>query len=68
MHDEQRSGRPSVVNESLMQEVDNKMRENRCLMISSLRDDFPNVFRSVLYDIVTEQDDDKVKTVKMNAN
>lgn len=54
VHDEQRSGRPSVVNESLVQEVDNKVRENRRFTISSLRDDFPNVSRSVLYGIVTE--------------
>ena len=54
VHDEQRSGHPSVVNESLVQEVDNKMRENRCFTISSLCDDFPNVSRSVLYDIVMQ--------------
>lgn len=54
VHDEQRSGRPSVVNESLVQEVDNTVRENRRFTISSLRDDFPNVSHSVLYGIVTE--------------
>ena len=54
VHDEQRSGRPSVVNESLVQKVDNKVRENRRFTISSSCDDFHNVSRSVLYDIVTE--------------
>ena len=54
LHDEQRSGHPSVVNESLVQEVDNKVRENRCFTISSLCDDFPNVSRSVLYGIVMQ--------------
>ena len=54
VHDEKRSGRPSVVNESLVQKVDNRVRENRRFTISSLCDDFPNASRSVLYGIVTK--------------
>ncbi|GBN09383.1 hypothetical protein AVEN_29468-1 [Araneus ventricosus] len=54
VHDEERSGRPSVITEDLAQRVDEKVRENRRFTISSLYNEFPQVSRSVLYVIVTE--------------
>lgn len=54
VHDEERSGRPSVINEDFVQKVDAKVRENRRFTISSLSDCFPQYSRSVLYHIVTE--------------
>ena len=54
VHNEERSGRPSVVNEDLVQKVDEKERENRRFTISALFDCFPQYSRSVLYRIVIE--------------
>ncbi|GBM49042.1 hypothetical protein AVEN_153554-1 [Araneus ventricosus] len=53
-HDEERSGRPSVITEDLVQQVDGKVRENILFTISSLSNEFPQVSRSVLYGIGTE--------------
>ena len=36
MHDDPRSGRPSVVNEDLVRAVEEKIRENRRFTITSL--------------------------------
>ncbi|GBL59609.1 hypothetical protein AVEN_165083-1 [Araneus ventricosus] len=52
--DEERSGRPSVITEYLMQKDDRKVQENRCFTIQSLSNELPQVSRSVLYGIVTE--------------
>ncbi|GBN17846.1 hypothetical protein AVEN_240781-1 [Araneus ventricosus] len=41
VHDEARSGRPSVVNEGLVAKVNEKIRENRRFTIIMLRDEFP---------------------------
>ncbi|GBM14764.1 hypothetical protein AVEN_72030-1 [Araneus ventricosus] len=48
-----RSGRPSVITEDLVQKVDRKLLENRRFTISSLYNECPQVSRSVLYGIVT---------------
>ena len=53
IHDEERSGRPSVNTDDLIQKVDCKVRENRRFTISSLCKEFPAVSRSVVYEIVT---------------
>lgn len=55
VHDEERSGRPSVITEVLEQKVDEKVRENRRFTISLLNAQFPQVSRSVVYEIVTER-------------
>lgn len=54
VHEEERSGRPSVITEDLVQKVDAKVRENRCFTISSLSYEFPQVSRSVLYETVAK--------------
>ncbi|GBM08372.1 hypothetical protein AVEN_108370-1 [Araneus ventricosus] len=54
VHYEERSGRPSVITENLVQKVDGKVQESRHFTISSLSDDFLQESRSVLYGIVTE--------------
>ncbi|GBO19520.1 hypothetical protein AVEN_272905-1 [Araneus ventricosus] len=53
-NDEERNERPSVITEDLVQKVDGKVRENRCLTISSLSNEFPKVSRTVLYGFVTD--------------
>ncbi|GFW22093.1 HTH_48 domain-containing protein [Trichonephila clavipes] len=52
IHDEELSGRPSVITDKLIQKVDCKVKENRRFTISSLAEKFPAVSRSVLYEIV----------------
>ncbi|GFT51453.1 HTH_48 domain-containing protein [Trichonephila clavipes] len=55
IHDKERSGRPSVITDELIQKVDCKVKENRRLTISSLSEKFYAVSRSVLYGIVSER-------------
>ncbi|GFW19902.1 uncharacterized protein TNCV_3562051 [Trichonephila clavipes] len=54
LHDEERSGQPSVITHDLMQAVETKIRENRRFTITSLSLEFSDVSRSVVYKIVTE--------------
>jgi [histone H3]-lysine36 N-dimethyltransferase SETMAR len=53
IHDEDRSGRPSVMTDDLVEEVNTKIQENRRFTISALSVEFSEVSRSVIYDIVT---------------
>lgn len=55
VHDEERSGRHSVISEDLVQKVDQTVREDRRFTITSLSDVFPQVSRSVLYEIVSKR-------------
>lgn len=55
IHDEVRCGPPTVITDRLVDEVNAKIRENRRLTISELSLQFPNVSRSVIYEIVTEK-------------
>ena len=52
MHDEARSGRPSLVNDDLMRNVNEKVCDDRRFTISDLSLHFPQISRTVLYDIV----------------
>jgi transposase-like protein len=52
VHDDPRSGRPSVVNEDLVPAVEEKIRENRRVTITSLSLHFPQISRSLLHEIV----------------
>lgn len=54
VHDEPRSGRPSVISDELVHAVDDKIREDRRFTISDLDVNFPNVSRTTLYRIVSE--------------
>ncbi|GBN04491.1 hypothetical protein AVEN_112942-1 [Araneus ventricosus] len=55
VHDDSRSGRPSVITDDMVASVEAKILENRRFTISTLSDDFPEVSRSVLYKIVSEK-------------
>jgi hypothetical protein len=55
VHDEPRSGRPSMVNEDLVLAVKEKIQENRRFAISSLSLHFPQISRSLLHEIVTDK-------------
>ncbi|GBN86602.1 hypothetical protein AVEN_12994-1 [Araneus ventricosus] len=52
VHDEARSGRPSVVNDGLVAKVNEKIRENRRFKIRKLCDEFPQISKTVLDEIV----------------
>jgi transposase-like protein len=49
VHDNPRSGRPSVINEELVRAVEEKIQENRRFTISSLSLHFPRISRSLLH-------------------
>ena len=54
VHDAERSGRPSVITDALKQKVNRIIRENRHFTISEVYEQCPEVFRAVVYEIVTE--------------
>ena len=54
MHDDKRSGRPSIVTPDLVQQIEVKIRENRRFTITDLAEFFPNVLRKTVHRIVTE--------------
>ena len=53
MHDEARSGRPSLVNADLAHKVNERVRDDRLFTISYLSLHFPLVSRTVLSDTVS---------------
>jgi len=55
VHDDPRSGQPSVVNEDLVRAVEEKIRENRRFTITSLSLHFPRISRSLLHEIVSDE-------------
>jgi hypothetical protein len=55
VNDDQRSGRPSVVNEDLVHAREEKFQENRRFTISSLSVHFPQIPRSLLHEILSEK-------------
>jgi len=54
VHDDSRSGRPSVLNEDLVSAVEEKVMENRRFTITPLSLHFPQISRSLLHEIVSE--------------
>ena len=53
VHDEARSGRPSLANDDLVRKVNERVRVDRCFTISDLSLHFPRISRTLLYDIVS---------------
>jgi len=53
MHDEARSGRPSSVNDDLLRKVYERVRDDGRFTISDLSVHFPQISRTLLYDIVS---------------
>ncbi|GBM92887.1 hypothetical protein AVEN_205217-1 [Araneus ventricosus] len=54
VHDEARSGRPLLVNDGLVAEVNEEIRENRRFTIRMACDEFPQISKSVLHENVTD--------------
>ncbi|GBN57012.1 hypothetical protein AVEN_16475-1 [Araneus ventricosus] len=55
VHDEARTGRPSVVNDGLVAKVNERIRENRRFTIRMLYDEFPQISNTVLHETVTNR-------------
>jgi len=53
VHDEARSGSPSLVNDDLLHKVNERVRDDRRFIISSLSLHFFQISRTLLYDIVS---------------
>jgi len=53
VHDEARSGHPSLVNVDLVCKVNERVRDDRQFTISDLSMHFPQISRTVLYDNVS---------------
>jgi len=53
VHDEARSGRPSLVNDGLVRKTNEIVRDDRRFTISDLSLHFPQISRTLLYDIVS---------------
>jgi len=50
---EARSGRPYLVNECLVRKVNERLHDDRCFTISDLSLHFPQISRTLLYDIAS---------------
>jgi transposase len=55
VHDEARSGRPSLVNDDLMRKVNERVRDDRRFTIPDLSLLFSQISRTLLYDIFCGQ-------------
>jgi len=53
VHDEARSGRPSLVIGDLVPKVNERVRDDRRFTVSDLSLQFPQISRTLLYDIVS---------------
>jgi len=53
VHDEARSGRPSLVNDDLVRKFNERVRDDRRFTISDLSLQFPQISRTLLHDIVS---------------
>jgi len=53
VHDEARSGRLSLVNDDLVRKFNERVRDDRRFTISDLSLHFPQISRTLLYDIVS---------------
>jgi len=52
VHNEARSGHPSLVNDDLLRKVNERVRDDRCFTISDLSLHFPKISRTLLCDTV----------------
>jgi len=52
VHDEARSVRPSLANGDLVRKVNERVRDDKHFTISDLSPHFPQISRTLLYDIV----------------
>ena len=54
VHNEVRSGRPSLVNDDLVRKANERVHDDRCFTISDLSLHFPQISRTLIYDTVSK--------------
>jgi hypothetical protein len=55
VHDEQRSGRPSLISDDLLQETEGEIRANRRVMTRELHHIIPEVSKTTIHEAVAEK-------------
>ena len=55
VHDEQRNGRPSLISDDLLQEIEGEIRANRRVTIRELDHVIPEVSKTTIHAAVTEK-------------
>jgi len=55
VHDEQRSGRPSLISDDLLHEIEGEIRANRRVTIRQLHHTIPEVSKTTIHEVVTEK-------------
>jgi len=55
IHDEQRSGRPVLIPDDLLQEIEGEIRVNRRVKIRELHHIIPEVSKTTIHEAVTEK-------------
>ncbi|KAG5322887.1 SETMR methyltransferase, partial [Pseudoatta argentina] len=54
VHDDQRSGRPSILTDDIVEKIENALRDDRRLTMDELSAMFPQISRSLLHETITE--------------
>jgi transposase len=55
IHDEERSGRPSLITEDLKKQIDEQIRQDRRSTLDELHEKIPQISRSLLHEIPSKQ-------------
>ena len=55
VHDEQRSGRPSLISDDILQVIEGEIRANRPMAIRELHHIIPEVSKTTIHEAVTEK-------------
>ena len=55
VHDEQRSWRPSLISDDLLQEIEGEIRENRSVTIRELHHIIPEASKTTIHETVTKK-------------
>ncbi|KAG5309177.1 SETMR methyltransferase, partial [Pseudoatta argentina] len=54
VHYDQRSGRPSILTDDIVEKIENALRDDRRLTVDELSAMFPQISRSLLHETITE--------------
>jgi len=55
VHDEQRSGRPSLISDDLLREIEGEIRTNQSMTVRELHHIIPKVSKTIIHEAVTEK-------------
>ena len=55
VHDEQRSGRPSLISDNFLQEIEGEIRANRRVTIREFHHIIPEVSKTTIHEAMTEK-------------